>query len=165
MARYTFTLTLGSLTVTLRPPAESFQRSIVQDSQVTLTGFTPNGTPLFSGTAPSVANRRYSWVFSHVVTEQQALIIEAIARAQTPSSLAVLKDEYTYMEPELTTLSKGIVAGSQITVTGSYITGLFQGNVWVELPEQNKILLGSKDCTGSTSSVYNELNFTLLEIP
>lgn len=165
MARYSLTLTLGSLSITLNPPASGFQRSIISDSQVALTGFTPNGTPLFSGPAPSAFSRRYSWVFSHIVTEQQALIVEAIARAQSPTNLAVLKDEYLYMEPELTTLSKGIVTGSQITVTGSYITGLFEGNVWLELPEQNKTLVGGKDCTGDPTKVYQELNFTLLEIP
>ena len=132
MARYTFTLTLGSLYLTLKPSAAQFQRSIVADSQVTLQRFTPNGSPVFSG--PTAFSRRYAWAYSGVITEQEALILEAIARAQSPSSFATLTDEFYYLEPESPTLSKGIKAGSQITVTGTYITGLFQGSVWLELP-------------------------------
>jgi hypothetical protein len=163
MARYTFTLTLGSLSLTLKPSAAQFQRSIVADSQVTLQRFTPNGSPVFSG--PTAFSRRYAWAYSGVITEQEALILEAIARAQSPSSFATLTDEFYYLEPESPTLSKGIKAGSQITVTGTYITGLFQGSVWLELPEDHKVIVGGKSCTSDPALTYYEVTFSLLEIP
>lgn len=165
MARYTFTLTLGGLSIVLKPPVSGFQRSIITDSQIGLTRFTANGAPLFSGYPPASFTRRYSWACSHVVTEQEALIIEAIARAQTPAILPVLKDEYYYLEPENTTLSKGIVSGSGITVSGTYISGLFEGNVWVELPEDHKVLIGGNSCTFDRTKTYYEINFTMLEVP
>lgn len=165
MARYTFTLELGDLSITLNPPAENFQRSIISESQVSLTGFTPNGAPLFKGAAIAAFTRRYSWAYSGVVTEQEALIVEAISRLQSPTNLITLQDEYYYLEPESPALSKNIITGSEITVTGTFITGLFEGDVWLELPEQHKRLVGGSSCTSDPTLTYYELNFTLLEIP
>lgn len=163
MARYTFTLTLGGLTVTLRPEVAGWQRSIIEDSQARLDGFTPNGAPLFSG--PNAFTRRYSWAYSGLITEQQALIIEAIARAQTPSTLATLTDEYYYLEPTPGTVDKPILSGSQITVQTGYVTGLFQGAVWVQLPPEHKRLLGGNDCTYDRTKTFYELTMALLEVP
>lgn len=163
MARYTFTLTLGTLAVTLRPEVTGWQRSIVEQSTVKLQGFTANGAPLFTGN--TAYSRRYSWGYSGIVTEQQSLVIEAIARAQTPTSLAKLKDEYYYLEPTAGTVDKPIISGSQITVQTGYVTGLFEGDVWLELPTEHKRLLGGHDCNYDRTKTFYEMTFALLEIP
>ncbi len=162
MSRYSFTLTLGDLTVTLSPPSEQFQRAIL--GQVTLDGFTPNGTSRFTGPSPQNFVRRYSWAALVEVTEEQALIIEAMRREQSPDNLPTLQDEYEYLEPEATP-SKTFVAGSTITVATTRTTGFFEGKVWLEFPEEYKKNIGSNQCNPTLQQTYKELEFTLTEIP
>jgi hypothetical protein len=164
MARYTFTLTLGSLTVTLSPPPDQFQRSIVQDSQLTLQGFSPNGTPRYTGEAAANWSRRYQWAVVTPATELQALILETMLREQAPGSLIVLKDEYEYVEPQVVQ-EKTLVSGSSITIATTRTTGFFQGNVWMSVDGDYKNHIGSIVCDPTTSQTYKEISFSLTEIP
>lgn len=161
MARYTFTLTLNDLTITLRPPAEQFQRSIMQETQVVVDEYSPNGTPLFRGISPAVGTR-YQWNVVVQVTEEQALTLEAMWSEQDAASIISLKDEYEYLPPRVTPL-KSFVAGSSITVATTRTTGLFEGDVRLEFPDNHKTHYGTNG-SNSLQNSYKEIEFVLKEL-
>jgi hypothetical protein len=163
MARYTFTLTLDDLTIVASPPPDQFLRSIVQKSELTFDGLSPNNTPLFSGETSPNWDRRYQWVVSVEVTEMDALIIEAMLREQTENNLIELKDEYEYLELQ-TGQQKPMISGSEVTI-GTRTTGFFQGNVWMSVGEAHKTHLGAVGCDPTMDDIYKKVEFTLTEIP
>ncbi len=166
MTRNTFTLTLGSatdLTITLRPPIEQFDRSIMQETQVKIEEYTPNGTALKKGISPAVGTR-YQWNALVEVSLEEALIIEGIWAEQDDD--IVLKDEYRYLPARITPI-KTFVAGSTETVTVGAVTlttGYFQGNVRLEFPDKHKSPIGISGGTWSLQNAKAEIEFVLKEL-
>lgn len=163
MARFTLTLTLGDLSLTLKPPLTGWQRSIVSGSKLTLKEYSPNGSPIFTGYSPTVFAHRYTWNFSADVSEGDSLILDIMARDQTPTSLVQLQDEYSYLDPEQTP-TRTFVDGSEIAIATDWTTGFFQGNVWLDLPENHKQIIGNHSCDVTLTNTFVNYTFTAIEI-
>jgi hypothetical protein len=163
MARFSLTLTLDGIDLVLRPPVRGWRRSIVGRSSLTLDGYTPNGAPLFSGPSQNAFTRRYSWAFSANITEREALTLDLFAREQSPTNLILLKDEYDYLEPEVSP-SRSFVVGSTITFETTRTTGFFEGDVWLELAEEHKQMIANHGCTVGLDDTYVNYTFSLLEV-
>jgi hypothetical protein len=148
-----------SLTISMFPDG-GYSRSLLGLTQV--SDFSAYGTPVLTGPL----SNRYIWSISAVLTEADALQLEALIlwssgqyKARQDGALALV-DEVEYLTPEPSPHSRSLISAITPTWSASYEYGYGQFSVQVSLAEDNPRAHKGR----ASSGLFKEVQFSIVEV-
>lgn len=145
-----------------------YSRTVIQ--QTSVEDFTQSGRAIVQGT---ITEYRYQWDITCMLTEIDALRLEAMAIAQDKKYFAqtdgylYLSDEVEYLPIEKTPHSKTFVTGTSVTASGytggTWVYGFGKFKVKIQLADEPKVHAGYGEYAGVTGNM-KRVSFSAIEL-